>query len=151
MPLLKRSLLLHSGFIRTMTWLTWGRLAVASAVVNPEVKRARLTEARKMVRKLGREHDQWARAVAQLLRAATENADGRRDEAIVAMRSALQQLDATGTGYYQTPARYRLGQLLGGDEGRTLIQGAVGDLEAQGVHDPARWSGVHLPGTWSGP
>jgi tetratricopeptide (TPR) repeat protein len=150
-PALKKSLLLHSGFIRTMTRFTWGRLAIASAGAEPDRKPARLAEARKMVRLLDREHAAWAGAVARLLEAGIESSLGRRDAAIAGLRKALERVEATGTLYFSAPARYNLGQLLGGDEGRALAKTAAAELEAQGVRDPARWSQVYVPGAWSGP
>ena len=149
MPALRKSLLLHSGFIRTMTCIAWGRVAIASAVARPDVRRARLAVARKMVRKLRGEHDRWAGAVARMLEASIAAVEGRREEAIAVMRDALERLEATGTLVFHAPARYRLGQLLGGDEGRALMKVAAGDLEAQGIRDPSRWSEAYVPGTWS--
>jgi tetratricopeptide (TPR) repeat protein len=148
MPALKKSLLLHSGFIRTITFLAWGRVAVAAIDGRRGERRRRLAVARRMVRKLDAEHDAFAGAFARLVEASVESAEGRRDRAIAALRRAIEGLEATGTLYYGPPARFRLGQLLGGDEGRALVRGAVDELEAQGIRDPVRWSEALLPGTW---
>jgi len=151
MPALKKSLLLHSGFIRTMTRFTWGRVAVASAVANPDVKRARLAEARKMMRQLEREHDRWAGVVAKILEGSIADAEDRRDDAIAAQRVALERIETTGTLYYRSPVRLRLAQLLGGDEGRALLETATEDLEGLGIRNPARWSEIFVPGKRLGP
>jgi hypothetical protein len=151
MPALKKSLLLHSGFIRTYTRYSLGRLAVASIATDPGAKVARLAEARKMLLLLEREHDAWAGALARILEGMIANAEGRREAAVAALRKAHERIDATGTGRYRAPVRYRLGQLLGGDEGKALVHAATTELEGCGVHDVAKWSATFFPGTWSGP
>jgi hypothetical protein len=83
--------------------------------------------------------------------AIVENEAGRRDAALVAVRDAVARAIATETLCYVEPLRHRLGELLGGDEGRALVQHAIGSLEAQGIRDPRRWVDVHLPGTWGVP
>jgi eukaryotic-like serine/threonine-protein kinase len=151
MPALKKSLLLHAGFIRTLTCLVWGRVAIASLDGRRDKRRERLAEARRMVRKLDREHDAFAGGFARLIEASVESAEGRRDRAIAALRQAIERLETTGAFYYCPPARFRLGQLLGGDDGRALMKAATDELEGQGVRDPVRWSEALVPGTWSGP
>ncbi len=150
MPALRRSLLLQAGFVRALTWSTLGRLAVASSDARPESRRARIADARRMVRKLDRERNVWVGGLARTLEASLENAAGNRAAAIAALRAGLERLEATDTGLYVLPARYRLGELLGGESGEALKQSALDSLVAQGIREPERWVRVYLPGTWSG-
>jgi hypothetical protein len=151
MPRLEKSLLLHAGFIRTMTAFVGGRLAVASIGSRPELKQERLADARRAVRKLTRERDPWAHALAHLVTAAADNASGDRAGAIEALRRAIGAMDATETKIFTAPARHRLGQLLGGDEGRGFIEQARDIAAAYGVRDLERWISIYAPGTWTGP
>jgi eukaryotic-like serine/threonine-protein kinase len=149
MPRLKKSFLLHAGFIRTMTCFVRGRLAIASIEERPELRVARVADARRMARKLRREHDPWAAVVAQLVLAAAENAVGDRGAALAALRAGLEKALATDCDLYALAIRYRLGQLLGGDEGRAMAKAAIDAAVAQGAGKPERWLGIYLPGTWS--
>ena len=44
-----------------------------------------------------------------------------------------------------TSARWRLGELLGGDEGRAMRDQAKAVLEAEGIRDPARTVSLFVP------
>ncbi len=151
MPAIQKSRLLHAGFIRTMTRAVLGRVAVASLAETPGAKTERLALARDMVKKLEREHDRWAGAVGKMLEASIESAEGHRDATIAALRTGIERLEATGTKYYHAAARYRLGQMLGGDEGRALVEASTEEMRSQGIREPSRWVNVFMPGNWSGP
>jgi hypothetical protein len=145
---LNTSFLLHAGFIRASTLYMRGRAAIASIRSRPEMRQARIAEARRMARRLAREYDAWTGVLATLLKAMAENAAGDRATTIAALRDGIDRAQATDTILYALPARYRLGELLGGDEGRALTQRAVEAMTAEGVKDPERWVGCHLPGDW---
>src|SRR5579862_4339299 len=82
---------------------------------------ARLAEARRMVDLLEKEHVRWAHALAGLLRAMVEQEDGNRDAALKALRHGIALSLATQTLVFAVPAQYRLGELLGGNEGRETL------------------------------
>ena len=145
---LNASFLLHAGFIRAMTFYIGGRAAIASIGSRPELRRDRIAEARRLARRLAREYDEWTTALSLLLRAMAENAAGHRVAAIAVLRQGIERAEATDTMLYAQPARYRLGELLGGDEGRALIRQAVETMTAEGVRNPARWVACHMPGDW---
>ncbi len=149
LPALKRSFLLHAGFVRTMTHFARGRFAIASIDAKPDFKTERIAEARQMARRLGREHDPWASAVACLVKAAAENAAGDRPAALSALRAGLERATATDSIVYAMAARYRLGQMLGGPEGRAMSEAAIADAIARGARNPERWLQLQLPGKWS--
>jgi tetratricopeptide (TPR) repeat protein len=148
LPALKKGLLMRSGFIRVVTAFVHGKCAVASVASSPERKAERLAEARGMVALLEREHVRWAHALAGLLLAMVEQEEGNRDAALKALRQGIALSLATKSIVFAVPAQYRLGELLGGDEGRETLQTAQAQIEAWGVRDPKRWVGIYMPGTW---
>jgi hypothetical protein len=145
---LSASLLLHAGFVRVATLYMRGRAAIASIANNAEHGRARIAEARRLSRRLAREYDAWTGALALLLRAMAENAAGDRAAAVAALRAGIDRAEATDTIVYAQPARYRLGELLGGDEGTALMRQAVEAMTTEGVRNPQRWVMCHMPGEW---
>ena len=150
MPALKRSHLLHAGFIRMETWFVWGRLALASIQARPEARDVRIAEAREMVRKLRLEEGHWPQNFANLLCAMIANANGEHDAAVGALRTAIAGMESDGTLVYVEASRYRLGELLGDDEeGRRLMRDAVEALSAQGFREPERFVKASLPGRWA--
>jgi hypothetical protein len=148
LPALRKGLLMRSGFIRVVTAFVHGKCAVASAASAPARKAERLAEARRMVDLLEKEHVRWAHALAGLLRAMVEQEDGNRDAALKALRHGIALSLATRTLVFAVPAQYRLGELLGGNEGRETLNTALAQIEAWGVRDPRRWVGIYMPGTW---
>jgi serine/threonine protein kinase len=149
-PALRRSFLLHAGFVRIMTATIQGRLAIASIRSDspPALRRARIADARRMIRRLESEYEAWAGALALLLRATVENAAGDGAAAARALTEAIPRLEATGAAGYATFARYRLGQLLRGPEGQDLERSALESMYTQGVVQPERYVRVYLPGVW---
>jgi hypothetical protein len=148
-PALKKSLLLHAGFIRTTTFFVRARLALSTLDARPEWKGAKVTEARAMARRLRREHDRWAGVCAHMVTAAVENTLGDRGAAVASLRAAIAEAESTDTALYGFASRLRLGQLLGGDEGSALFEAASAALREQGCADPVRWASIYLPGKWS--
>jgi hypothetical protein len=144
MPDLNDSRLLRSGYVRAITWFTRGKLALAS-VSGPEALAARTAEARRMVQRLDREHERWAEAVARLLEASIERATGNAGAAVAKLRIAVERLEAADTILLAVPARYRLGEWLGNQEGRKLVRTASEALSAQGVREPERWTNIFIP------
>ncbi len=147
-PALKRSLLLHSAYCRAVTHWTRGRLAVASIESDPSLRSTRIAEARRAARKLRKERSPRAGLFAAMIDAIVENASGLRESAIRALGEVIERSESTATLCFLPSARHRLGELVGGDEGRGLVESATEAIAAQGVRKPARWVAVHLPGNW---
>jgi hypothetical protein len=108
----------------------------------------RVGEALRLARQLDTECDPWTGALASIVRACAENAAGNRDAAIAALRSAVEQTEATDTLAYAMPVRFRLGELLGGAEGDEMVKAALQEMATQGVRTPERWASFYLPGSW---
>ena len=148
LPALRRSLLLTAAYCRAVTLYTQGRLAIASIESSPSLRSARIGEARRASRGLRKGSNPFFTLLAVMVDATMENALGHREAAITLLRDSITRAQSTESHYYVEPLRHRLGELLGGDEGRALVDGAALAMEAQGVRNPARWVAVHLPGTW---
>jgi hypothetical protein len=148
LPALRRSLLLNVQFIRSITLYARGRCAVASVDARPGRRRARLAEARRMARRLERERMTWTAPLAALVKAAIQNAEGDRAGAVLALRAAIQHAEAANMSMHATAARHRLGELLGGEDGRLLATTAVEAMVQQGIRNPERWLAIYLPGSW---
>ena len=78
LPRLRRSLLLHAGFIRAFTQFARGRIAIGSIEAAPAQRDARIAEALRCARLLDREYLAWTKVYAAIVRACAENAAGRR-------------------------------------------------------------------------
>jgi hypothetical protein len=77
-----------------------------------------------------------------------EQEEGNRDAALKALRQGIALSLATKSIVFAVPAQYRLGELLGGDEGRETMLTAQAQMEAWGVRDPKRWVAIYMPGSW---
>jgi hypothetical protein len=113
-----------------------GRVAVA-ARRSPQIA---LDDARR----LDGEKLPWASALAALLRACA--AGGDRDKAVKLLTTAVQQLDGAELTLFAHCARYRLGQLLGGDAGSALSAAATAWMRDQSIGNPERMMAVFAPG-----
>ena len=84
-------------------------------------------------------------AAATLVAAELAVLDGDHDAARTAYREAIAGFDAGHMSMVATAARWRLGELQGGDEGRALRDAARALLVAEGIRDPARAVGLFVP------
>jgi serine/threonine protein kinase/tetratricopeptide (TPR) repeat protein len=145
----RRSLLDHSQFVRVITHYMLGCAAVASSQdAPPDVRRARLKEARAAGRRLERERMPWSEPLANLTVAAVANIEGDRATAATALRLAIERAEAADMVLHAAAARYQLGCLLGGDEGDEQRRQGESAMAAQGVRAPARMATMFLPGRW---
>jgi hypothetical protein len=133
---------LEAIFLRTRT-------AAALAAQSAPADAARLLRhAAKDVRRLRAEAMPWGDAMAELASATIAAARGDRDAARRLAAAALDGFTAVDMEQYAAAARWRLGQLTDGEDGKRLIAEARSWLEAQGVRSPARMVGMLAPGAW---
>jgi hypothetical protein len=138
------SLLSRRAYLRILVCHVCARAALAAAsIADPS---ACLGRAESHVRRLQREKTVRSEALARLVGAGI--AFVRRDRRLAErlMRGAAEQLDAIAMRLYAAAARRRLGQLLGGDQGRGMIVEADVWMTGQGIKNPARLTSMLVPG-----
>jgi hypothetical protein len=145
---LEKSLLLNTQLVRAFTVFVAGRAAIASMDAAGAPRSDRLAEANLRAAALRGEQMPWADTCAAMLTACIKNAEGQRDEALVALREAIAHADATDMMLHAATARHRLGLLLGGAEGERELHQAEETMRAQGVRVPAKFASMYVPGRW---
>jgi hypothetical protein len=147
-PSLRRSLLLNVQFIRGLAWATRGICSLAAAhAAAPHASRL-LRQARRIQRKLEREHMRWIDVYASLIAAGVANIECDRPRTIAALRRAIECAEARDMMSYACAARHRLGLLLQNPEGDEQTRAAEEHFARMGVRSPARLAGCWLPGRW---
>ncbi|HEY5920125.1 MAG TPA: protein kinase [Kofleriaceae bacterium] len=94
-------------------------------------------------RRLEREGVRWARALALLVRASIEHADG----AVATLRKAISELDACELGLYADAARRRLAVAEAGNSASPTVRDADVALTARGIRNPERMTAMLAPET----
>jgi serine/threonine protein kinase len=146
-PALVKSNILRVQFHRIFMTLLRGSVAVAAAVAGPQGERKRLLkEAERAMSQLESESTPCARPAASLLAASLLAARGRSAEARGPLELACAGFDAADMTLHAEVARRRLGDLVGGETGRALIQRADALMGKQGIKRPERWTALHSPG-----
>jgi hypothetical protein len=97
-------------------------------------------------RKLARERMPWSDALVPLILAGVANIRADTPKAILLLREAIKRLHGVDMDIFAQAARRRLGQLLGGDEGRQQITESETWMIGQGIRKPERMAAVFAPG-----
>jgi eukaryotic-like serine/threonine-protein kinase len=127
------------------------RTALAAARTTPAdrglfSRRARLLrEAARQARRIERQNMPWSNPLAYLIRAGIANLQAQ-PEVVSLLAQAEEKLHAADMEMYAAAARRQRGRLLGGDEGRQLVQAADSFMTGQGVKDPACIAAMLVPG-----
>ncbi|MCK6551533.1 AAA family ATPase, partial [Myxococcota bacterium] len=87
----------------------------------------------------------WAAPIAELVRAELAVLKKNVVEAEHLFARAAQGFDAAGMGLHRAVASFRRGQLLGGDEGRALVDASERWMRARGVRIPAKVVATFAP------
>jgi hypothetical protein len=146
---LNKSHMLSVQLIRAMTHFVRGRSAIASLQSLPEGERgARLMEARRSQERLAKEAMPWTAPLAAILQACLANVAGDASGAEGALRKVIELSEAAEMSLHTAAARFRLGGLIGGDQGRAMIQEAEVAMKTQGVRLPERYAQMLVPGHW---
>jgi eukaryotic-like serine/threonine-protein kinase len=118
----------------------------ATAVAAARVDRGRLAIAEKAVRRLEGITSPQARVMAAQLRGGLCIRVGAHTAAVEALREAIASAELAEMAAHHAVARLRLGLLLGGAEGRTLVEHAQLWMRDQGVVAPDAFAGLLSPG-----
>ncbi len=141
----RRSMLGLAQYVRAITTFARGRSAVAASYETPDSRRRLLREARRHGRTLEREDLPWISALASLLAAAVAQAEGDVSTACLHLRAAAERAEGADMTLHACAARHRLGTLLGGDEGRALLEQAKDVMRGKGVRAPEHYANMLLP------
>jgi hypothetical protein len=144
-PLYKRSMQCRVQLIRIELRELRARCAIAMAAdsTDPETL---LRSAERNARGLDRERTPWASAYAQFIRAgvAVRRGDDLKAEGL--LTKAATSFDSVDMNLNAAVTRRRLGELIGGDRGRSFIEEADRWMAVQQIKDPARWTAMYAPG-----
>jgi serine/threonine protein kinase len=91
----------------------------------------------------------WSSPLARLIEAAVHVRRGDRDRAIEALASAADDFGACDMALWAAAAKWRRGEVLGGDHGRRLVGEADAKFHAEGVKEPASFCRMLAPGFWA--
>ena len=144
-PALKRSLFLRVQTVRIFMLDLRARSALAAAAHAAE-RKLLLRWAERDARRLERERMPWADALARLIRAGVAAAQLDRSTALALVNAATAGFEAAHMGLFAAAARRRQGELLGGAEGRPLIDQADAWMMRQLIDNPRRMAALHAPG-----
>jgi hypothetical protein len=122
-----------------------GRTALAAASGSP-FPASFLEQAREAADKLSAEQIPWAEPLAAMLRAGAAMIEGDRPLAASLLANAASGFEATDMALYLAAARRRMGELVGGDEGRAQVEEATEWMMEQGVVNPDRMTEMLAPG-----
>jgi hypothetical protein len=122
-----------------------GRSAVAAARCTAD-PRDLLRIAHTDARQLESEKTPYSMAMANVVRAGVAAVSGDLGRARIRLLEAPGKFEALGLRLWASAARRRLGELLGGDEGRELVARADAWMTAQTIRDPARITAMLIPG-----
>jgi eukaryotic-like serine/threonine-protein kinase len=143
-PALRRSLLMRVQRLRVLMNETRARACLALfASGGADVSR---TTVEKEIRGLEREGTGTSTAHGHLLRAGLWQIVGDREEALAELDAAAAGFDELGMVLVAATARRQRGVVLGGDEGRALIEESDAILVKRGVRAPARFAALYAPG-----
>ena len=101
-------------------------------------------------RMIEKENMPWGNAFARQIRAGIAAARGETAKAIEFAASAEASFEAVDMALYAAATRRRRGQLIGGDEGRKLVEEAETWMAGQKIKNPDRMTDMLAPGKWEG-
>ena len=131
--------------VRADVYQHGGRAAVAAATASRDPG-SLLRAAESYARRLDRERTDWTAAMALLVRSGVASVRGDTETAARSLRGAVGLCETAEVGLFAASARRHLGRLIGGDEGRSLVEQADAWMRSQGVVNPARMAACMAPG-----
>jgi hypothetical protein len=105
-----------------------------------------LRQAKGDARRLRREGQSWALAHSLYIRAAIAACREQTPVAIDELTRAAAAYDAAEMPLHARIIRYRLGEVLTGNEARILREESETGMREQGIASPVRWAGMYAPG-----
>jgi hypothetical protein len=100
--------------------------------------RALLADARSCARRISVEGVTWSRCFAELLLSGVAWREGRPEDSLLCLERAEAHAAETGMRLHHAVARFRRGQILGGETGRAMREGALAFMSAEEIRRPDR-------------
>ncbi|MBI4509958.1 MAG: hypothetical protein HY698_10020 [Deltaproteobacteria bacterium] len=145
-PALKRSLLLRVQHVRVTMYEVRARAFLGAACANSPAKKHLIAQAEKDARSLHRENAPWATALATLVQAGIATSLGNQERAAEFFADAERGLEAVHMSLHAACARWQRGLLLGGDDGRALVDSATLWMLGEAIKNPERMTALLAPG-----
>jgi len=143
---LEQSQLLRLHICGAITHFACGGVALAKLRTQRATESADRARIAAHLRGLGRARVSYAQGFSALLEAGLALHERREAHAAERLRSAVAHLDASNMRMYAACARLRLGQLLGGDEGREWLDAAQSTFTIEGVLESEATADMFAPG-----
>jgi len=147
---IERSMLWKVPAVRLDVSIWVGAWTVARAAEvrrrDPSALRAHMTQVRRRIKMIAASPLPARVGSLHSFAAVLAHFEGDDERAITSLRCATALYDGLGTSGPATAARWQLGRLIGGDEGRALTEQARGWLVAQGAVAPERMVAAGMPG-----
>ena len=146
-PAIARSFLLRVEFVRVEHYDLRARtaLAAAAAARSPALRKQRLAQAQSDAGKVRQVREPWAAALAQATFAGIARLRGDHASERRLLTAAVAGFEAVDMALQLAAARRRLGELVGGDEGRALHAAADAYMTAHRIRRPERMTELLLP------
>ncbi|MFI5302808.1 MAG: hypothetical protein ACHREM_32365, partial [Polyangiales bacterium] len=141
---IERSLLLKARNLNIEARHLRARAAIAAALQDKDV--SMLARAEAEVRRLRRDGLDWSRAFAELVAAAIAAQRGDRAQAEMLLRASIDAFTRIEMQLFAAAARARLGAIVGGAAGETMVAESERAFRAQGVARPERMIAMMAPG-----
>lgn len=140
-----RALLFHCQiiFLEALGLRTRAALCAARTSVAPEPL---LRSAERDIRRMEREKMPWSNAMAQVFRGALTFARGDDAASVAHLTKAVAALEACDMAMWATAARWRLGEVQGGDKGAELVAQAKAFMVKERIKNPERMLAMLAPG-----
>jgi hypothetical protein len=144
-PFLGRSMLFRLQITR-IQWLEFRARCALAAAIDTSNPAPFLRAAERDARRLDHENRPWASAYAQFIRGGIALRRGDAVKAEKLLTKAAASFEAVDMNLCAAVTRRRLGELIGGDRGRALIEETDRWMAIQQIANPAQWTAMYAPG-----
>ncbi len=146
-PAFARSLIPRVELTRILMVQLRARVALARAYEEKGTgKRMYLAQAARYAKQVAREKPTCAKPLADLIEAGIRCMAGQTAQAVQHLEAAVLGFDSTGMRMHAAVARRRQGELVGGDEGKSLVLLANVYAAKQCIVNPSCWTAMLAPG-----
>jgi hypothetical protein len=123
-------------------------IAAAGATEPGPARETLLSSALRDARRILNEATAWGEPLALLITAAVASIRANRDEAASLLSSAESSFERNDMALYRSATRRARGLLIGGKEGRELVDSADEWMAGQKIGNPEKMTSMLVPGPW---